>query len=101
MIKIPDPPFEGAADARIVCAAIQHKETKEIIVGPRHYDSTMRNQIEKFGGVQKWRANADQGFIDQFGRFIDRKVSWLIAESQGQIIQECSVPGTLYSENLY
>lgn len=86
----------------IVCAAIRHKETQLIICGPRHYDSTMRALMTATGGIKEhWKGNCDQGFIDQFGQFINREDAWKIAEQQNQIRCQVSSPGTLYSENLY
>ena len=44
-----------------------------------------------------------QGFVDQWGNFLNREVAWMIAEKQGQIRH--TGPGfkgpELYSENLY
>jgi hypothetical protein len=54
----------------------------------------MRSQTQEYKG---W----EEGFIDQFGDWLDRKEAWKIAEDQGQIRREVSTPGTLYSENLY
>jgi len=82
----------------IVCAALS-KEGR-IIAGARHFDKVMRQQINASEGVAFWRS-AKQGFIDQFGDFIDRKDGWEIATERGQIFREVSSSGTLYSENLY
>lgn len=83
----------------IVCAAIQ-KEGR-IITGARHYDKIMHQQIAASEGKDFWKAKAEQGFIDQFGDFIDRREAWKIAEKQNQIKRKVSSPGILYSENLY
>lgn len=51
------------------------------------------------------RLKAAQGFIDQWGVFMDRQEVWKVAEAAGQILHRCggdtSNGGTLYSENLY
>lgn len=82
----------------IVCAANKHKETGTIFCGARHFDNPMRGQIKaagyKFTGYE-------QGFIDQFGRFYDRKEAWIIAEKNGQIKRISGTKGTLYSEDIY
>jgi hypothetical protein len=82
----------------IVCAACKHKETGIIFCGARHFDDVMRSQIKatgfKFTGY-------DQGFIDQYGRFYNRKDAWIIAEKNNQIKRNVSTSGTLKSENLY
>ena len=56
--------------------------------------------MEASEGIQFWK-NCKQGFIDQFGDFIDRQEAWVIAKSQNQIVKSVSSEGTLYSENLY
>lgn len=71
-----------------------------IIAGPRHYDGFMRKQIEANGGRDEW-LGCEQGFIDQYGEFLNRQEAWNIAVERGQIFRNVSVDGTLYSENLY
>jgi hypothetical protein len=44
--------------------------------------------------------DCDQGFIDQWGNFIDRKQAWRIALRQGQLKTQ-HASKTLYSEDLY
>lgn len=83
---------------RVVCAAICKDD--HIITGARHYDKVMRQQIEQYP-KDFWKAGVRQGFIDQFGNFMDRTEAWKVATDQGQIRREVSTPGTLYSENLY
>lgn len=91
----------------IVCAAnkIHINETGKtlVICGARHWDPTMHAQadaIKAAGHTLKYSIE-DQGFIDQFGDYHDRKDAWLIAEKHGQIAHDVSSPGTLFSENLY
>lgn len=88
-------------DSVIVCAAMRHQETGRILVGVRHYCPLMRAQIEASEGVKHWKGKCDQGFVDQYGNFLDRKEAWVIAEKNGQIKREVAPKGTLYSENLY
>lgn len=87
-------PDYSVTPRRIVCAANKHRATGRIICGARHWDKVMRSQTQDYKG---W----EQGFIDQFGDFLNRKDAWKIAEEQGQIRRTVSTPGTLYSENLY
>ncbi len=94
--------WPGKAKPRIVCAA--YLSGKFLAVGPRHYDSTMKQQIENFDEL--WgEEKIIQGFIDQFGDFYTRQEAWKIAEANGQIYRRCDGDdadgGTLYSENLY
>lgn len=71
-----------------------------IVTGARHMDKVMREQMNSAEGTDWWKG-CEQGFIDQFGDFINREEAWTIAGDQGQIRRQVSSPGTLYSENLY
>ena len=83
---------------RIVCAAIRNS-LGEIIIGVRHFDGSMCEQIKK--NPDKWIVT-DQGFIDQFSNFHTREEAWKIAIEADQIIRRCpGDEGKLYSENLY
>lgn len=82
----------------IVCAAIKTPHGA-IICGPRHFDNTMRQQISN----NKVRfTQTEQGFVDQFGVFYNRRDAMEIAVIQGQIRRDFPVKdGKLYSEHLY
>lgn len=87
---------------RVVCAAIRQVDGM-LICGPRHFDQIMHAAIAQYSEPDRicWRA-AVQGFVDQFGTFMDRREAWRVASAAGQIIH--SLPGregTLFSENLY
>jgi len=85
---------------RIVCAAVRHKRSGLIVCGARHFDKIMRLQI-KATKYENW-ADADQGFIDQRGTYLNREEAWKLAHENGQIIRRFPADdGTLYSENLY
>lgn len=88
---------------RVVCAAIR-AEDGSLLLGIRHYSADMHAQIasrvdgEKF----KHRHGDDQGFVDQKGQYMTRKVAWEIAESAGQVQRlDSSDAAILYSEDLY
>lgn len=93
---------------RVVCAACRAtlvgKETI-IIAGARHFDSVMRSQILAFdehllSQVKPW----EQGFIDQFGVFMDRHEAMRVAKESGQELnfkRNGSDTTELYSEGLY
>lgn len=86
-------------EQRVVCAANRHPETKQIILGARHWDQFMHQQADAIGG--EW-AGAEQGFIDQMGGFLTREEAWVIAESAGQIVRRVGGDGSrLFSENMY
>ena len=82
---------------RIVCAAIRNG-LGHIICGPRHFDEIMRAQVV---GRTDWK-QAEQGFVDQRGHFLNRKQALAVAEEAGQIVRRCGGDETeLFSENLY
>ena len=86
---------------KVVCAAIRSQKTGAIVAGARHYDTVMRDQMNRCGGFKEGRPY-DQGFIDQNGVFMDRQEAWKVAEAAGQLKDYQSyTPGTLFSEDLY
>ena len=87
---------------RIVCAAIR-AEDGDLLLGIHHYSQDMLKEIEARPDGEKFyhRHKPDQGFVDQSGIYLTRDEAWIVAEAAGQIIRDCSNPGTLYSENLY
>ena len=87
---------------RIVAAANRYKDL--VIVGARHHSVHMSQVIDIVGWDALWdycNGEEEQGFIDQYGTYHDRKTAWKIAEAAGQIIYDKDRPDTLFSENLY
>jgi hypothetical protein len=91
---------------RIVCAAnLYLPERKHIpkvmLLGPRHWDETMRKQYEQM----KCDVRHDlfeQGFIDNFGTFWNRTGALIIARRMNQVVRELDYDThKLYSEMLY
>lgn len=83
----------------IVAAA--HKKGDRIIVGARHYDAVIRQQIELTEGYDFWQ-DGEQGFIDQYGKFLNRSEALLVAKKNNQIRKKCGGDEKwLFSENLY
>src|SRR5512141_40212 len=76
MIKLSKP--------RIVCAAIRRLDNDMIIVGARHFDHIMVEQIKARNESGEWRT-AEQGFIDQHCKFWNREDAWKIADENDQI----------------
>lgn len=76
-------------------------EDGSIVTGVRHFSPDMRAIMLKAYGDGYWKKEVEQGFIDSRGNFLNRKEAWVRAQQTGQILREVSVPGTLYSENLY
>lgn len=90
----------------VVCAANIHGGV--MVLGPRHFDATMHDQISKLeeGFAPEHPSFWEQGFIDQYGKFMDRKEAYEVALAAGQINlhrPKSGNPGTpiLYSEDLY
>jgi len=84
---------------RVVCAAL--KKGDRIICGPRHFDECMRNQIASSEGSTFW-VDADQGFVDQWGVYMDRKEAREVAWNADQVRRRCGGDTIrLFSENLY
>ncbi len=105
-------PDTTRAERRIVCAAIRAADGS-VLIGIRHYSADMHAQIEarRDGAKFNHRLDHDQGFVDQYGRFLSREEAFALAYENGQIThpQACS-PGLndkgenvmkLYSEGLY
>jgi len=73
MIEHPDVNYDyPSSPARIVCAACMHKDTGHVILGARHFDRWMAEQLDAIGECGANYAE-HQGFIDQHHRFYDRK----------------------------
>ena len=100
-------PLPNAEDViptrKVVCAACRNGDYT--LVGPRHFCSVMHTQADayvKLGLVddRKW----EQGFIDQWERFMDRHEALLVALAAGQPVDFERNSGSgneLYSEGLY
>lgn len=85
---------------RIVCAAMVNKGGL-LIPSPRHFDRTCHALLDEMGLVGK-NCDWEQGFIDQHGKFYDRKAAYKIAVENNQIIRPSTYDtDELYSENLY
>lgn len=92
---------------RIVCAAIRAADGS-LLLGIRHYSADMHEQIEQRldGEKFKHRSGADQGFVDQHGRYLTREEAYVVAVMAGQIVRPHACPEgpdatRLYSEALY
>ena len=85
----------------IVCAAMRQKGTGRIIAGARHHDAVMNAQVAASEGREAW-FGAEQGFIDQRGKFYTREEALVFALKNGQRRRRCGGDErALYSENLY
>lgn len=87
---------------RVVCAAIKAKN--QIVTSARHFDLLMHDQLRRLPVEQRERLkHAEQGFIDQWGKFMSREESFEVATAAGQIRQKSGGADSkeLYSEDLY
>ncbi len=90
----------------VVCAANMHAGV--LVLAPRHFDPTMHDQISKLeeGFAPTDSSFWEQGFIDQHGKFMDRKEAYQVALAAGQINLHRPKSGNpdspiLFSEDLY
>ncbi|ABY63141.1 putative Arn.3 [Pseudomonas phage 201phi2-1] len=90
-----------------VVAGVANRYGSIIVMGVRHYSNMMQVALDALGGVElliRWAGeeNCEQGFVDQYGTFLDRQEAWVLAEAAGQIRHRANLPtGTLYSEHLW
>ena len=89
---------------RVVCAACRSSKSGAIVLGPRHMDAVMRVHVHLTPN-HDFHDFDEQGFIDQWGIYMNRQEAWKVAEAANQILYRCggdeAKGGTLYSENLY
>lgn len=83
----------------VVCAANRYPDGL-ILVGVRHGCSTMRQQLGRMDPKPEGRA--EQGFIDQWGNWMDRNEAHYVVITNSQPLRyPADKWETLYSENLY
>jgi hypothetical protein len=93
----------GKKGRRVVCAAVR-AEDGSLVLGIRHYSMDMHVQIKQRHDGEKFcnRHGDDQGFVDQWGVYMDRKTAFVVALAAGQIVRpEACHYAELYSEGLY
>lgn len=78
----------------------------KIILGVRRYCPLMRENIADYEAAlnahERMALKMEQGFVDQYGTFMDREEAMKVAVASGQIMREVGGPSTvLYSEHLY
>lgn len=95
--------LQGQATQWVVCAAIRSKTTGRVLCGARHMDVVMQQFMltPNRKRAKEWKS-VEQGFIDQFGKFMNRAEAFKIADKNGQILNlERATNGCLFSEDLY
>jgi hypothetical protein len=99
----PITPEQARPDQFIVCAACRLPGDEVIFCGPRHFDETIRKQIDAARMMHLAR-DMEQGFIDQYGNFLTREEAMQITKRTGQIVhlsRQAGITDELYSEGLY
>ena len=91
---------------RVVCAANKYElndGSTKIFTGIRHYCPVMRQNME-FWKLSIKRSTEIQGFVDQYGVFMDRSEALQVAKDAGQLNiarPKTSPEDRLFSEDLY
>ena len=92
----------------VVCAAVKYGEL--IIAGARHFDHVMHSQLDRIKEDKLIEEDAlgeyVEGFIDQFGVFMDRSEAYHVALAGGQLNTRRLKSGNqgsteLFSEDIY
>jgi hypothetical protein len=92
----------------VVCAAVKYGQV--IIAGARHFDMIMHSQLDRMNEDRLIESDGlgeyEEGFIDQFGVFMDRSEAYKIALAGGQLNKRRLKSGNqgsteLFSEDLY
>lgn len=99
-------PFRTAQRV-VVCAAMKTeavprgggKKRIVLVASPRHYDEVMRGQLAALSGDTV--VGREQGFLDQWGNFMDRKEAAIVARASGQRLRNPNPEAELFSEDLY
>ncbi len=81
-----------------MCAACKCPDTGTVILGARHFDTTMHTTIRALGVKA---TKYEQGFIDQWGDFMDRKEALEVAKDADQILEKTFPEDILFSEDIY
>ena len=85
----------------VVCAALKYGDL--IVAGPRHFDHIMQPFL-KDARERTGIDTPDQGFIDQYGKYMSRREALEIATAEGQVgvRRPKGMPADrLFSEDLY
>ena len=93
--------YQDRPSRSVVCAANKYGDL--IFVGVRHFCPVMvfNMRDQDIPALRKERGEV-QGFIDQFGVFMDRKEAAIVAKESGQLARYGDVfPEVLFSEDLY
>lgn len=85
----------------IVAAACRSQDKQIMLVSSRHWDLAMNRQADVLGLRKVMWPVSEQGFIDQYGNYIDRVTAAKIVIKNEQPLRMPLESDRLYSENLY
>ena len=85
----------------VVAAACRSADHRITLVSARHWDGLMHRQSEVLGVDNHDFPIGEQGFIDQYGNYLDRIDAANIVIQNKQPLREPICGLSLYSENLY
>lgn len=93
--------YEDRPARSVVCAANKYGDL--VFTGVRHYCPVMVFNMAAYDIRALSQQHGEvQGFIDQFGVFMDRKEAAIVAKESGQLARYGNfVPEVLFSEDLY
>lgn len=100
--------MKTALNTPVIVAAANRLPTGVLLVGARHWDTVMRAQFKAMYGDDAFtsgkvftHSEIEQGFIDQFGQFYNRKHAMDCVMVTGQKLRNPLATFELYSEDLY
>jgi len=85
----------------ITRVAIRFRGTVWSLPRPNRHHNVIRHIAESTGVSHVDARERDQGFLDQEGRYLDRKEALHVAREAGQLRADVPVQDQLYSENLW
>lgn len=87
---------------RIEQAALHMEGQTYTLPRPARHGDLFKANCEVVNGiVRSPLMGAEQGFVTDTGRFVDRKEGCRIARAANQLIQKTGGPDTLYTEDLW
>jgi hypothetical protein len=93
--------YEDRPARSVVCAANKYGDL--VFVGVRHFCPVTQFNMRAYDIPALRKEHGEvQGFIDQFGVFMDRKEAAIVAKESGQLARYGdNIPEILFSEDLY
>ena len=85
---------------RVVCAAIRQSDA--VICAPRHnHCNLILSTLIRNNGASVSADGWEQGFVDQYNTFMNRKEALQVASACNQLIRKTHPADRLFSEDIY